>query len=192
MYISTLDLKKNSQVVLHVYWNLSLTSSWFFRAVPSFVYKDVQFPNFVFHSHICFDTHPSHPNRIESFVLNLTDSYRCQNCQNTVTSWQQIFHWQWKVSELIWFPRFGSKSLEIQYRILDSDGVFCVSDGWSNSDRYTYESADVYVQAWKFSISDILFTQTDTRGSGIISVSSTITLPQPFNIDNHIYLVQVK
>eukprot|EP00105_Crassostrea_gigas_P027004 XP_011448186.1 PREDICTED: uncharacterized protein LOC105342831 [Crassostrea gigas] len=69
-------------------------------------------------------------------------------------------------------------------------GVFCVSDGWSTTESaYTYSSANVYVQAWKFSISDILFTQTDTRGSGI-SVSSTITLPQPFNIDNHIFLVQ--
>lgn len=101
------------------------------------------------------------------------------------------FHWRCKVPELIWFPRFCSKSLQTWYSILDSDGVFCVSEGWSTSESlYTYSSADVYVQAWKFSISDILFTQTDTRGSGI-SVSSTITLPQPFNIDNHIFLVQV-
>ncbi|XP_078321391.1 uncharacterized protein LOC144621645 [Crassostrea virginica] len=66
-------------------------------------------------------------------------------------------------------------------------GVFCVSDGWGP--EVTHTSASVYVQAWKFSPSDILFSRTDTRGSGI-SVSPTIPLPGPFDIDSHIFLVQ--
>ena len=64
-----------------------------------------------------------------------------------------------------------------------------MSDGWGTPD-VTYTSASVYVQAWKFSPSDILFSRTDTRGSGI-SVSPTIPLPGPFDIDSHIFLVQV-
>ena len=73
------------------------------------------------------------------------------------------------------------------------DGVFCVSDGWG-APEVTHASASVYVQAWKFSSSDILFSRTDTRGSGIpsvISVPPTIPLPGPFDIDSHIFLVQV-
>ena len=64
-----------------------------------------------------------------------------------------------------------------------------MSDGWG-SPYITREYASVYVQAWKFSPSDILFSRTDTRGSGI-SVSPTIPLPGPFDIDSHIFLVQV-
>nr|XP_022308138.1 uncharacterized protein LOC111114141 [Crassostrea virginica] len=67
-------------------------------------------------------------------------------------------------------------------------GVFCVSDGWGTPE-VTHTSASVYVQAWKFSPSDILFSRTDTRGSGI-SVSPTIPLPGPLDIDSHIFLVQ--
>ena len=76
-----------------------------------------------------------------------------------------------------------------QYFLYISDGVFCVSDGWGTP-IVTSTSASVYVQAWKFSPSDILFSRTDTRGSGI-SVSPTIPLPGPFDIDSHIFLVQV-
>ena len=73
------------------------------------------------------------------------------------------------------------------------DGVFCVSDGWGTPE-VTYLSASVYVQAWKFSSSDILFSRTDTRGSSIpsgIYVPPTIPLPVPIDIDSHIFLVQV-
>ena len=64
-------------------------------------------------------------------------------------------------------------------------------DGWGGP-YVRHESASVYVQAWKFSPSDILFSRTDTRGSGIhVSVSPTIPLPEPFDIDSHIFLVQV-
>nr|XP_022310409.1 uncharacterized protein LOC111115839 [Crassostrea virginica] len=70
----------------------------------------------------------------------------------------------------------------------DPYGVFCVSDGWGTP-IFKHTSASVYVQAWKFSPSDILFSRTDTRGSGI-SVSPTIPLPGPFDIDSHIFLVQ--
>ncbi|XP_078321527.1 uncharacterized protein LOC111112473 [Crassostrea virginica] len=70
----------------------------------------------------------------------------------------------------------------------DLYGVFCVSDGWGTPE-VKHTSASVYVQAWKFSPSDILFSRTDTRGSGI-SVSPTIPLPGPFDIDSHIFLVQ--
>lgn len=67
-----------------------------------------------------------------------------------------------------------------------------MSDGWASSEysEYEYTSASVYVQAWIFSPSDIVFTQTDTRGSGI-SVSPTIEMPRPFDIDTHLFLVQV-
>lgn len=67
-----------------------------------------------------------------------------------------------------------------------------MSDGWASSEysEYEYTSASVYVQAWILSSSDIVFTQTDTRGSGI-SVSPTIAMPRPFDIDVHLFLVQV-
>ena len=66
-----------------------------------------------------------------------------------------------------------------------------MSDGWGGVWPYVrHKSASVYVQAWKFSPSDILFSRTDTRGSGI-SVSPTIPLQGPFDIDSHIFLVQV-
>ena len=64
-----------------------------------------------------------------------------------------------------------------------------MSDGWGRP-WVLHKSASVYVQARKFSPSDILFSRTDTRGSGI-SVSPTIPLPGPFDIDSHIFLVQV-
>ena len=64
-----------------------------------------------------------------------------------------------------------------------------MSDGWGTPE-VTHTSASVYVQAWRFSPSDILFSRTDTRGSGI-SVSPTIPLPGPFDIDSHIFVVQV-
>ncbi|XP_062573083.1 uncharacterized protein LOC134235014 isoform X2 [Saccostrea cucullata] len=66
-------------------------------------------------------------------------------------------------------------------------GVFCVSDGWGGNEFYT--AATVYIQAWKFPPSDILFSQTDTRGPGIM-VPSTLLMPQPFSIETNIFLVQ--
>lgn len=67
-----------------------------------------------------------------------------------------------------------------------------MSDGWVSPthSEYKYTNASVYAQAWVFSSSDIVFTQTDIRGSGI-SVSSTITMPRSFDIDTHLFLVQV-
>lgn len=67
-----------------------------------------------------------------------------------------------------------------------------MSDGWASPEysEYEYTSASVYVQAWIFSPSDIVFSQTDTRGSGI-SVSPTIAMPWPFDIDTHLFLVHV-
>lgn len=53
---------------------------------------------------------------------------------------------------------------------------------------FTY--ASIYIQAWIFGSSDIVFTQTDTRGSGI-AVSPTIAMPRSFNIDTHLFLVRV-
>lgn len=152
-------------------WNFQI------KGFSLFVYKDVQFPKFVF----------LQPN----LFLSLTDSYRCQNTELHLDNRFREFSLTMQSPRInLNFQDFG-QSLQTRYWILDSDGVFCVSDGWSTTESaYTYSSANVYVQAWKFSISDILFTQTDTRGSGI-SLSSTITLPQPFNIDNHIFLVQV-
>ena len=88
------------------------------------------------------------------------------------------------------YEKFKSTLLEWNLNIsYILDGIFCVSDGWG-SPYITHEYASVYVQAWKFSPSDILFSRTDTRGS-VISVSPTIPLPGPFDIDSHIFLVQV-
>ncbi|XP_055998495.1 uncharacterized protein LOC125647442 [Ostrea edulis] len=67
------------------------------------------------------------------------------------------------------------------------EAVFCVSDGWG-TDQFYYD-ATVYIQAWKLESTDIVFSQTDTRGSSI-TVPSTITMPQSYNIDTHIFLVQ--
>lgn len=71
-------------------------------------------------------------------------------------------------------------------------GVFCVSDGWASAanDEFVFTYASIYVQAWIFDSSEIVFTQTDTRGSGI-NVSPTITMPKPFDIDTHLFLVRV-
>ena len=97
---------------------------------------------------------------------------------------QRVTHLKTCVSRENSLQRLPSKII-----LYNSDGVFCVSDGWGWP-IVQHESASVYVQAWKFSPSDILFSRTDTRGSGI-SVSPTIPLQGPFDIDSHIFLVQV-
>lgn len=73
-----------------------------------------------------------------------------------------------------------------------SVGVFCVSEGWTSStnDEFVFTYASIYIQAWIFGSSDIVFTQTDTRGSGI-AVSPTIAMARSFNIDTHLFLVRV-
>lgn len=90
---------------------------------------------------------------------------------------------------------FISCQLQILYclkLIFFSVGVFCVSDGWASAanDEFVFTYASIYVQAWIFDSSEIVFTQTDTRGSGI-NVSPTITMPKPFDIDTHLFLVRV-
>lgn len=71
-------------------------------------------------------------------------------------------------------------------------GVFCISEGWTSltNDEFVFTYAPIYVQAWIFGSSDIVFTKTDTRGSGV-SVSPTIAMPRPFDIDTHLFFVRV-
>lgn len=88
--------------------------------------------------------------------------------------------------------QFAKELILFLFCFFFSVGVFCVSEGWTSStnDEFVFTYASIYIQAWIFGSSDIVFTQTDTRGSGI-AVSPTIAMPRSFNIDTHLFLVRV-